>query len=318
MTRYIFRRLLQTVPVLLGVSLLAFAIMHVVPGDPVRLIAGPDAPESVVGRVRVELGLERPLHVQYLSFLGRALRGDLGRSLRSRAPVIEEIFSRFPATLELTTVSMLLAVVVGIPLGLVAAVRRASWLDYLAMGASLSTLSMPIFWVAIVAIWLFSLQLGWLPVSGRAGPVWEWEGLRHMVLPAATLATTSLAIISRLTRSGMLDVLGREYVTTARAKGVPPFRALMKYPLRMALNPFISDIGSLLPHIISGAAVVSVVLSLPTTGPMLLEALRSQDMYLAGSFLMFMATLTVIGMFISDLALAALDPRIRLSGGVTR
>ncbi len=234
MTRYIFRRLLQTVPVLLGVSLLAFAIMHVVPGDPVRLIAGPDAPESVVARVRVELGLERPLHVQYLSYLGRALRGDLGRSLRSRAPVIDEIFSRFPATLELTTVSMLLAVVVGIPLGLVAAVRRASWLDYLAMGASLSTLSMPIFWVAIVAIWLFSLQLGWLPVSGRAGPVWEWEGLRHIVLPAATLATTSLAIISRLTRSGMLDVLGREYVTTARAKGVPPWSVVGKHALKNA------------------------------------------------------------------------------------
>ena len=173
-------------------------------------------------RVRAELGLERPLHVQYLSFLGRAVQGDLGRSLRSRAPVIDEILTRFPATLELTTVSMLMAVAVGLPLGLLAAVRRSTWVDYLSMGASLSSLSMPIFWVAIVAIWLFSLQLGWLPVSGRAGPVWQWEGLRHIVLPAATLATTSVAIISRLTRSGMLDVLGREYVTTARAKGVSP------------------------------------------------------------------------------------------------
>jgi ABC-type dipeptide/oligopeptide/nickel transport system permease component len=216
MTRYLIRRLLQTVPVLFGVSVLAFAIMHVVPGDPVRLIAGPDAPESVVQRVRAELGLERPLYVQYASFLGRAVQGDLGRSLRSRAPVIDEILARFPATLELTTVSMLMAVVVGLPLGLLAAVRRSTWVDYVSMGASLSSLSMPIFWVAIVAIWLFSLQLGWLPVSGRAGPVWHWEGLRHIVLPAATLATTSVAIISRLTRSGMLDVLGREYVTTAR------------------------------------------------------------------------------------------------------
>src|ERR1700682_2613547 len=137
MTRYIVRRLLQTVPVLLGVSLLAFAIMHVVPGDPVRLIAGPDAPESVVARIRAELGLERPLYVQYLSFLSRALQGDLGRSLRSRSPVAGEILSRFPATLELTTVSMIMAVVVGIPLGLVAAVRRSSWLRYLATGALL-------------------------------------------------------------------------------------------------------------------------------------------------------------------------------------
>ena len=243
MTRYIFRRLLQTVPVLFGVSLLAFAIMHVVPGDPVRLIAGPDAPESVVARVRTELGLERPLYVQYWSFLSRALQGDLGRSLRSRSSVTSEILSRFPATLELTTVSMIMAVLVGIPLGLVAAVRRSSWLDYLATGASLSSLSMPIFWVAIVAIWLFCLQLRWLPVSGRAGPFWEWEGLRHIVLPAATLATTSIAIISRLTRSGMLDVLGRDYVTTARAKGVPPLSVVAKHALKNALIPVVTVVG---------------------------------------------------------------------------
>ena len=185
--------------------------MHVVPGDPVRLIAGPDAPESVVARVRTELGLERPLYVQYWSFLSRALQGDLGRSLRSRSSVTSEILSRFPATLELTTVSMIMAVLVGIPLGLMAAVRRSSWLDYLATGASLSSLSMPIFWVAIVAIWLFCLQLRWLPVSGRAGPFWEWEGLRHIVLPAATLATTSIAIISRLTRSGMIPGLSERW-----------------------------------------------------------------------------------------------------------
>ena len=154
-----------------GVSLLAFAIMHVVPGDPVRLIAGPDAPESVVQRIRAELGLERPLHVQYLSFLGRALQGDLGRSLRSRAPVIDEILARFPATLELTTVSMLIAVARRAPARTdrCGAPRRPGSTTS-SMGASLSSLSMPIFWVAIVAIWLFSLQLGWLPVSGRGGP----------------------------------------------------------------------------------------------------------------------------------------------------
>src|SRR5881628_778163 len=161
MWRYVIRRLLQTIPVLLGVSFAAFAIMHVVPGDPVRLIAGLDAPEDVVARIRTELGLDRPLYVRYFSFLGRAVQGDLGRSLRSRAPVVDDILSRFPATLELTTVSMVIAVAVGIPLGLVAAVRRSTWIDYVAMATSLSTLSMPIFWVAIVAIWLFSLHLGW-------------------------------------------------------------------------------------------------------------------------------------------------------------
>jgi len=311
MTRYILRRLLQTVPVLLGVSLLAFAIMHVVPGDPVRLIAGPDAPESVVARVRVELGLERPLHVQYLSFLGRALRGDLGRSLRSRAPVIDEIFSRFPATLELTTASMLLAVVVGIPLGLVAAVRRASWLDYLAMGASLSTLSMPIFWVAIVAIWLFSLQLGWLPVSGRAGPVWEWEGLRHIVLPAATLATTSLAIISRLTRSGMLDVLGREYVTTARAKGVPPWSVVGKHALKNALIPVVTVVGLQYGFLLGGAVVTETIFAWPGVGRLAITAILQRDYPVVQGCVLLVAVVFVLINLLVDVLYGWLDPRIR-------
>ena len=311
MTRYIFRRLLQTVPVLLGVSVLAFAIMHVVPGDPVRLIAGPDAPESVVARVRVELGLERPLHVQYLSFLGRALRGDLGRSLRSRAPVIDEIFSRFPATLELTTVSMLLAVVVGIPLGLVAAVRRASWLDYLAMGASLSTLSMPIFWVAIVAIWLFSLQLGWLPVSGRAGPVWEWEGLRHIALPAATLATTSLAIISRLTRSGMLDVLGREYVTTARAKGVPPWSVVGKHALKNALIPVVTVVGLQYGFLLGGAVVTETIFAWPGVGRLAITAILQRDYPVVQGCVLLVAVVFVLINLLVDVLYGWLDPRIR-------
>ena len=311
MRTYILRRLLQTVPVLLGVSVLAFAIMHVVPGDPVRLIAGPDAPESVVARVRVELGLERPLHVQYLSFLGRALRGDLGRSLRSRAPVIDEIFSRFPATLELTTVSMLLAVVVGIPLGLVAAVRRASWLDYLAMGASLSTLSMPIFWVAIVAIWLFSLQLGWLPVSGRAGPVWEWEGLRHIVLPAATLATTSLAIISRLTRSGMLDVLGREYVTTARAKGVPPWSVVGKHALKNALIPVVTVVGLQYGFLLGGAVVTETIFAWPGVGRLAITAIFQRDYPVVQGCVLLVAVVFVLINLLVDVLYGWLDPRIR-------
>jgi len=311
MSRYIVPRLLQTVPVLLCLPLLAFAIMHVVPGDPVRLIAGPDAPESVVARVRGELGLERPLHVQYLSFLGRALRGDLGRSLRSRAPVIDEIFSRFPATLELTTVSMLLAVVVGIPLGLVAAVRRASWLDYLAMGASLSTLSMPIFWVAIVAIWLFSLQLGWLPVSGRAGPVWEWEGLRHIVLPAATLATTSLAIISRLTRSGMLDVLGREYVTTARAKGVPPWSVVGKHALKNALIPVVTVVGLQYGFLLGGAVVTETIFAWPGVGRLAITAILQRDYPVVQGCVLLVAVVFVLINLLVDVLYGWLDPRIR-------
>jgi ABC-type dipeptide/oligopeptide/nickel transport system permease component len=311
MTPYLLRRLAQTVPVLFGVSLLAFAIMHVVPGDPVRLIAGPDAPESVVARVRAELGLERPLYVQYLSFLTRAAQGDLGRSLRTRGPVIDEILARFPATLELTTVSMLMAVAAGIPLGLVAAVRRSTWIDYAAMGASLSSLSMPIFWVAIVAIWLFSLELNWLPVSGRAGPVWEWDGLRHIALPAATLATTSVAIISRLTRSGMLDVLGREYVTTARAKGVSPLGIVAKHALKNALIPVVTVVGLQYGFLLGGAVVTETIFAWPGVGRLAMTAILQRDYPVVQGCVLLVALVFVLVNLLVDVLYGWLDPRIR-------
>ena len=311
MGRYVLRRLWQTIPVLFGVSLLAFAVMHVVPGDPVRLIAGPDAPESVVERIRVELGLDRPLHEQYWSFLSRALRGDLGRSLRSRAPVADEILARFPATLELTTASMVIAVIVGVPLGLIAAVRRATWVDYVAMTTSLSTLSMPVFWLAIVAIWLFSLQLGWLPVSGRGGPLWQWDGLRHMVLPAATLATTSIAITSRLTRSGMLDVLGREYVTTARAKGLPPVSVVTKHALKNALIPVVTVVGLQYGFLLGGAVVTETIFAWPGVGRLAMSAILQRDYPVVQGCVLLVAVLFVMVNLLVDLLYGWLDPRIR-------
>jgi peptide/nickel transport system permease protein len=311
MGRYVVRRLLQTIPVLFGVSFLAFAIMHVVPGDPVRLIAGPDAPEEVVQRIRVQLGLDRPLHQQYLSFLGRALQGDLGRSLRSRAPVTDEVLGRFPATLELTTVSMLVAVAVGIPLGLVAAVRRSTWIDYLAMGTSLSTLSLPIFWVGIVAIWLFSLQLGWFPVSGRGGPVWEWNGLRHIALPALTLATASVAIISRLTRSGMLDVLGREFITTARAKGVSPLGVVGKHALKNALIPVVTVVGLQYGFLLGGAVVTETIFAWPGVGRLAMTSILQRDYPVVQGCVLLVAVLFVLINLAVDLLYSWLDPRIR-------
>ena len=311
MRQFILRRLLVTVPVLLGVSVLAFAIMHVVPGDPVRLIAGPDAPEDVVQRLRTELGLERPLHVQYWSFLTRAVQGDLGRSLRSRAPVVDEIMNRFPATLELTTVSMLIAVVVGVPLGLVSAVRRASWVDYTATGVSLSTLSMPVFWFAIVAIWIFSLNLGWFPVSGRGGPVWEWDGLRHVVLPAITLATTSVAIISRLTRSGMLEVLGRDYITTARAKGIAEPLVVGKHALKNALIPVVTVVGLQYGFLLGGAVVTETIFAWPGVGRLAITSILQRDYPVVQGCVLLVAVLFVLINLVVDLLYGWLDPRIR-------
>jgi peptide/nickel transport system permease protein len=308
---YVLRRLWQTIPVLFGVSLLAFAVMHVVPGDPVRLIAGPDAPESVVERIRLELGLDRPLLQQYWSFLHRAVRGDLGRSLRSRAPVADEILARFPATLELTSASMVIAVMVGVPLGLIAAVRRATWVDYVAMTTSLSTLSMPVFWLAIVAIWLFSLQLGWLPVSGRGGPLWQWDGLRHLALPAATLATTSIAITSRLTRSGMLDVLGREYVTTARAKGLPPVWVITKHALKNALIPVVTVVGLQYGFLLGGAVVTETIFAWPGVGRLAMTAILQRDYPVVQGCVLLVAVLFVMVNLLVDLLYGWLDPRIR-------
>jgi peptide/nickel transport system permease protein len=309
--QYVVRRLLVTFPVLLGVSILAFAIMHVVPGDPVRLMAGPDAPEDVVQRIRAELGLERPLPLQYWSFLTRALQGDLGRSLRSRAPVVDEIVARFPATLELTTVSMLIAVLIGIPLGLVSAVRRATWVDYTAMGVSLSTLSMPIFWFAIVAIWIFSLHLGWFPVSGRGGAVWEWNGLRHIVLPAVTLATTSVAIISRLTRSGMLEVLGREFIVTARAKGVAEPLVVGKHALKNALIPVVTVVGLQYGFLLGGAVVTETIFAWPGVGRLAITSILQRDYPVVQGCVLLVAVLFVLINLAVDLLYAWLDPRIR-------
>jgi ABC-type dipeptide/oligopeptide/nickel transport system permease component len=223
--------------------------------------------------------------------------------------VIDEILTRFPATLELTTVSMLMAVAVGLPLGLLAAVRRSTWVDYLSMGASLSSLSMPIFWVAIVAIWLFSLQLGWLPVSGRAGPVWQ-GGLRCIVRPG-DVATTSVAIISRLTRSGMLDVLGREYVTTARAKGVSPLGVVGKHALKNALIPVVTVVGLQYGFLLGGAVVTETIFAWPGVGRLAMTAILQRDYpVVQGCVLLVAVAFVLVNLFV-DVLYGWLDPRIR-------
>jgi len=196
-------------------------------------------------------------------------------------------------------------------LGVAAALRPNGWIDRLALVIAVSGQAIPSFWLGLMAIVVFGVWYGWVPISGAD----TWQGY---ILPVIVLSYYAIPELMRITRSGMIDVLATDYVRAAKAKGLPPGKALIKYPLRMALNPFIADIGNLLPEVISGAAIVSIVLSLPTTGPMLLNALQSQDMYLAGSFLMFLATLTVIGTLISDLALAVLDPRIRIGGGAAK
>jgi peptide/nickel transport system permease protein len=254
------------------------------------------------------------------------LHGDMGWSFAYNLPVSDVVGDRLFLTFIVSLATILFTYVVAFPIGIYSATHQYSWGDHTLTLLGFLGLATPSFLLALVMLYLANIYLG-ISIGGLMDAVYldaPWtmakarSVLSHLWIPVIVIGLSGTAGMIRRLRANLLDELQKQYVTTARAKGVPPFRALMKYPLRMALNPFISDIGSLLPHVISGAAVVSIVLSLPTTGPMLLEALRSQDMYLAGSFLMFMAFLTVIGVFLSDLALAALDPRIRLAGGVTR
>jgi peptide/nickel transport system permease protein len=332
MLGYIVQRLLIMIPTLIAISIIVFVIMKLPPGDYFSTYIaelqsqGEAVDLQKIAFLKAQYGFDKPIWEQYLYWAGGLLRGDLGYSFAYNLPVSDVVGDRLFLTVIVSVATVIFTYVVAFPIGIYSATHQYSWSDHTLTLVGFLGLATPNFLLALVLLYLANVYLG-LSIGGLMDPHYldaPWSVgkalsvLSHLWIPVIVIGLSGTAGMIRRLRANLLDELQKQYVTTARAKGVPPFRALMKYPLRMALNPFISDIGSLLPHIISGAAVVSVVLSLPTTGPMLLEALRSQDMYLAGSFLMFLAALTVIGMFISDLALAALDPRIRLSGGVTR
>jgi peptide/nickel transport system permease protein len=250
----------------------------------------------------------------------------MGYSFAYGLPVNQVVGDRLLMTFVVSFTTILFTYVVAFPIGVYSATHQYSWTDHALTLVGFLGLATPSFLLALVLLYLanvyFGISIGGLMDPQYVGQPWTWQKvvsvLAHIWIPVIVIGTAGTASMIRRLRANLLDELQKQYVVTARAKGLPPLRTLLKYPLRMALNPFISDIGSLLPHVISGAAIVSIVMSLPTTGPMLLDALRSQDMYLAGSFLMFMSFLTVIGVFVSDLALAVLDPRIRLQAGRNR
>ena len=332
MLGYIVRRLLIMIPTLITISIVVFTIIHLPPGDYFTTYInelqsqGEAVDLQKIQFLKAQYGLDRPLWLQYLYWVGGLLRGDLGWSFAYNLPVNDVVGDKLMMTFIVSFATIVFTYVVAFPIGIYSATHQYSWSDHSLTLLGFLGLATPNFLLALVMSYFANVYFG-ISIGGLMEPHYldkPWtmgkavSVLQHLWVPVIVIGLSGTAGMIRRLRANLLDELQKQYVTTARAKGVPPFRALMKYPLRMALNPFISDIGSLLPHVISGAAVVSVVLNLPTTGPMLLDALRAQDMYLAGSFLMFLAFLTVIGVFISDLALAALDPRIRLSGGVTR
>jgi peptide/nickel transport system permease protein len=332
MLAYLVHRALIMIPTLIAISVMIFTIINLPPGDYFSTYiaelqsSGEAADLAKIHFLQVQYGFDRPLWEQYLYWVAGLLRGDMGYSFAYNLPVNQVVGDRLLMTFLVSFATILFTYIVAFPIGVYSATHQYSWTDHALTLLGFLGLAIPSFLLALVLLYLANVYLG-ISIGGLMDPryvgqPWTWQKvfsvLAHIWIPVIVIGTAGTASMIRRLRANLLDELQKQYVVTARAKGLPPLRTLLKYPLRMALNPFISDIGSLLPHVISGAAIVSVVMSLPTTGPMLLDALRSQDMYLAGSFLMFMSFLTVIGVFVSDLALAVLDPRIRLQAGRNR
>ena len=317
---FIVRRILIMIPTMLAISVLTFIIIQLPPGDYLTTYIaelqaqGEGSNIDKIEFLRQQYGLDRPMVEQYGVWLLGLLQGDMGYSFEYNLPV-DEVFT-----------TIIFTWIVSFPIGVYSATHQYSFGDHSLTLLGFLGLATPNFLLALVLLYVanvaFGTSIGGLMDPDYLGKPWSvgklLSVLEHLWVPVLVIGTSNTAGMIRRLRANLLDELQKQYVVTGRAKGLPPGKLLIKYPLRMALNPFISDIGNILPQVISGAAIVSVVLSLPTTGPMLLAALRTQDMYLAGSFLMFMAFLTVIGVFVSDILLAVLDPRIRLSGGVTR
>jgi peptide/nickel transport system permease protein len=326
MIGFIVKRLLWMIPSLFAVSFLAFVLIQLPPGDYVTTyIATLAASNEIVDQnaaaeLRARFGLDQPFIVQYLKWItGIVTRGDFGLSFEWQQPVSELIWERMALTLVVTTSTLLMTWAIAFPIGVYSAVRKYSIGDYVATFLGFLGLAIPSFLLALVLMYVAVVQFG-QDVGGLFSPEyqtapWSWakvqDLLAHLWVPVIILATNGTASLIRIMRANMLDELHRPYVTTARAKGLSEFRLLLKYPVRLAINPFISTIGWLLPNLVSGALIVAVVLSLPTAGPLLLQSLMSQDMYLAGAFILLMCTLTLVGTLLSDLLLAAVDPRIR-------
>jgi peptide/nickel transport system permease protein len=320
------------VPTLLVISFLVFAIIQAPPGDYLSTYMaelqsqGEAVDQGKIDFLRHQYGLDRPFLVQYALWVGNLVQGDLGYSFEYGLPVNQVVGDRLALTIIVSVATIIFIWVVSFPIGIYSAVRQYSLGDYTLTFLGFLGLATPSFLLALVLLYFANVHFG-ISIGGLMDPhyidqPWSWGKVRsvlaHLWVPVIVIGTSGTAGMIRRLRANLLDELQKQYVVTARAKGLPPRTVLRKYPLRMALNPFIADIGSILPEVVSGAVIVSVVLSLPTTGPMLLDALRSQDMYLAGSFLMFLALLTVVGMFLSDLALAVLDPRIRLGAAASK
>ena len=332
MLRYIFWRIAAMIPTLLIISALVFTIIELPPGDYFEsYIAelraqGEGVDMAEIEQLRVQYGFDKPPVLRYFYWVGGMLEGDFGYSFEYQLPVNDVVGDRLWLTVLVSLFTIIFTWVIAFPIGIYSATHQYSWGDYGLTFLGLIGIAIPNFMFALILMYFaniwFGTSIGHLMDPQYLSQSMSWAKAKsiaeHMWIPVLIVGTAGTAGMIRRLRANLLDELQKQYVVTARAKGLHPFRTLVKYPLRMSLNFFVSDIGSILPAIISGAEITAIVLSLETTGPMLIKALQSQDMYLAGSFLMFLAFLTVIGVLISDIALGFLDPRIRLQGGSTK
>jgi ABC-type dipeptide/oligopeptide/nickel transport system permease component len=304
MLRFLVRRLALTVPVLLGVATLVFALIHLIPGDPAQVMLGETAAEEDVEALRRRLGLDRPLLEQYGLFLSGLVQGDLGTSLRTEEPVARAILTRVPATLELAAAAMLVALAVALPLGIAAAVGRGTFVDHLATTLALTGISVPNFWLGPLLAIVFAVELGWLPVSGRGTPA-------HLVLPAMSLGAALAAILARMTRASLLEELREPYVLAARARGASRTRAILRHAFRNSLIPVVTLVGLQFGAVLTGAVITETIFAWPGIGRLLIESIGFRDYPLVQGCILFIAV-TYVGMnLLTDLVYGVLDPRIR-------
>lgn len=304
MPQYILRRLLVAIPSILGVLIIVFAMVRLAPGDPALLLAGEFADAATVERIRERFGLNEPPHVQFGKFIGGVVQGDLGRSTRTNRQVTEDLADYFPNTLELALGAILIALVIGIGLGIAAALKPNTWVDALAMILALIGVSMPVFWFGLLAIMYFSVELQWFPVAGRGT-------LAHLVLPAITLGVSSTGVIARMTRSAMLEVLGQDFIRTARAKGLPGRGIVLKHALRNALIPVITVGGLEFGSLMAGAVITETVFNWPGIGRLLVQSILARDYPVVQGAVLLIALSFIIINIVVDLVYAFIDPRIR-------
>ncbi len=328
---YIIKRLLQIIPVVLGVTLIAFILIHIAPGDPVQTMLGQHATQQEIDEIRAKFGLDQPLYVQYFIWLGDLLKGDMGRSIISHEQVTIEIASRFPNTIELAIAAMIFAILIGIIAGIISATKQYSLADYSVMGIALFGISMPVFWLGIMLMMIFGVFLGWLPIGGRIDlliPFHRITGfmvidsiitgngaalisvLRHLILPAIALGTIPMAIIARTTRSSMLEILRQDFIRTERAKGLSERKVIYKHAIRNALVPVVTVIGLNFGLLLSGAILTETVFSWPGVGRLVIDSVFDRDYPLVIGCILVFALVFVIVNLLTDLLYTYIDPRI--------